>query len=511
MPPSKRAVRWAVLLVFLACCLFIAWNVPYTQDDWAWGTPVGIKRWLSGELNNRYVGTFFVLVMTRSPLLKTLIMGGTMFLLPLLAARLASSGGPDRRFPLVLLGGAALFSMPMVTWRQTFGWVSSFANYILGGAAALILLVLWRRVLREGRPRREDPALAAALFPLSLAAQLFVEHLTAVLLGAALLAAILSLILRRGRLPALTALAGCALGAFLMFHNPLYGQLMAEGKAVEGIRRLIFPPGAGLGEILSLTVPRYVLQLLPGMFEFFPGVCALLSAGCLWRLIRRGAPRWLTALLGLGMGGYSLCCALIMEYQRQNLSWGTPELRAGMALLQLVLVLTVILWAGGQSRWLPLLLVLSAAGLLLPFSLLDEGGPRCAFLSGLALMAAALCLLEDLPLPKWARAGACLLLAAAVGFHVQAYAYIGRNEAARQAQIDRAIQEQADTVLLPTESLRYYYFWGRNPFSEAPWAVEYRQFYGLPPGIQLIILPHGSADCWPDVPPEMLEQAQRFP
>ena len=49
MPPSKRAVRWAVLLVFLACCLFIAWNVPYTQDDWAWGTPVGIKRWLSGE------------------------------------------------------------------------------------------------------------------------------------------------------------------------------------------------------------------------------------------------------------------------------------------------------------------------------------------------------------------------------------------------------------------------------------------------------------------------------
>ena len=164
MPLSKRAVRWAVLLVFLACCLFIAWNVPYTQDDWAWGTPVGIKRWLSGELNNRYVGTFFVLVMTRSPLLKTLIMGGTMFLLPLLAARLASSGGPDRRFPLVLLGGAALFSMPMVTWRQTFGWVSSFANYILGGAAALILLVLWRRVLREGRPRREDPALAAALF-----------------------------------------------------------------------------------------------------------------------------------------------------------------------------------------------------------------------------------------------------------------------------------------------------------------------------------------------------------
>lgn len=113
-----------------------------------------------------------------------------------------------------MLAGAALFSMPMVTWRQTFGWVSAFANYVLGGAAALVLLLLWRRVLREGMPRWEGPVLAAALFPLSLAAQLFVEHLTAILLGAALLVAILSLILRRGRLPALAALAGCALGAF---------------------------------------------------------------------------------------------------------------------------------------------------------------------------------------------------------------------------------------------------------------------------------------------------------
>ena len=508
---GKRAVRWAVLLTFLACCLFIAWNVPYTQDDWAWGTQVGVERWLSSELNNRYVGTFFVLVMTRSQLLKTLIMGGTMFLLPLLAAALVDRRDGEDRLPLAMLAGAALFSMPMVTWRQTFGWVSAFANYVLGGAAALVLLLLWRRVLRDGMPRWEGPVLAAALFPLSLAAQLFVEHLTAILLGAALLVAILSLILRRGRLPALAALAGCALGAFLMFHNPLYGQLMAEGKAVEGIRRLIFPPGADLGEILSLTIPRYVLQVLPGMFEYFPGVCALLSAGCLWRLIRRGAPRWLAALLGLGMGGYSLCCALIMEYQRQNLSWGSLELRACLSLLQLVLVLGVILWAGGRNRWLSLLLVLSAAGLLLPFSLLDEGGPRCVFLSALALTAAAIPLLEDLPWPKWAQAGACLLLAAAVGFHVHAYAYIGRNEAVRQAQIDRAIQEQADTVLLPTESLRYYYFWGRNPFSQVPWGVEYRQFYGLPEDIELVFLPHGSADCWPDVPPEMLEQAQHFP
>ena len=513
MALNSRPARWAVLLVFLAGCLFIAWNVPYTQDDWAWGTPVGVERWLTGELNNRYVGTFFVLIMTRSRLLKTLIMGGTMFLLSLFSAALASREGKEERFPLVLLAGAALFSAPMVTWRQTFGWVSAFANYVLGGAAALSVLLLWRRAVRPaaGSRRWEPTLLAAALFPLCVAAQLFVENLTAVLAGLALLGAGYALAVRRGRVPALAALAGCGLGAALMFWNPLYGQLLEAGSAVNGVRTLIFPVGAGAGEILALAVPRYFLQVLPGIFEYFPSVCVLLCAGCVRQLIRRGAPKWATALIGLWMGGYSLCCALIMDAQRRNVGWGTPELRAAGAVLQMLLVLGVLLWSAGPERWPRLLMVLSAAGLVLPFSLLDEGGPRCFVLSGLALLTAALSLLDGLAWPNWSRWGGCLLLAAAVGYHVHAYAYIGRNEAVRQAQIDRAVQEQADTVLLPTESLRYYYFWGRNPFSEVPWAVEYRQFYGLPPNIQLVILPHGSADCWPDIPPEMLEQAQRFP
>ena len=43
------------------------------------------------------------------------------------------------------------------------------------------------------------------------------------------------------------------------------------------------------------------------------------------------------------------------------------------------------------------------------------------------------------------------------------------------------------------------------------WGVEYRAFFGLPEDMELIFLPYGSADLWPDIPPEMLEQAQRLP
>ena len=514
MHQRARALRWAVLLLFLAGCLFIAWNVPYTQDDWSWGTPAGVERWLSGQLNNRYVGTFFALVMTRSPLLKAVIMGGTLFALPLLAAALAVPEGREGRFPLALLAGAALFSMPMVTWRQTFGWVSAFANFVVGGAAALAALMILRRAARAAAASRyrEANLFAALLLPLCFLCQLFVENLTALLAALSLAGMAYALALRRGRLPAAAALAGCLLGAAVMFGNPLYGQLLEAGTAVGGVRNLIFPAGAGLGEILSLALPRYFLQVLPGMFEYFPAVCALLSAGCVWQLARRGAPRWITALAALWAAGYSLCCALIMERARQNLGWGTPELRAAAAVLQLVLVLAVILWAAGRGRWPRLLLVLSAAGLLLPFALITEGGPRCAFPSALALLVAALSLLDGFPWPRPARTCALLLLAAGVGFHVWAYAYIGRCDAIRLEQMERAVEAGADLVLLPTERLDRYYFWGRNPApgSQAR-AAEYRQFYGLPVDMELVFLPYGSADSWPDVTPEMLEQAQRFP
>ena len=66
MARRKQVLYWCVLALLLAGWLYIAWNVPYTHDDWDWGLPEGLERWLSGTLNNRYAGTFFVLAMTRS-------------------------------------------------------------------------------------------------------------------------------------------------------------------------------------------------------------------------------------------------------------------------------------------------------------------------------------------------------------------------------------------------------------------------------------------------------------
>ena len=339
---GKNAARWAVLAVFLAACLYIAWKVPYTHDDWDWGLPVGVERLVTAGLNSRYAGTALVLAMTRSQLMKTLLLGAGMFLVPWLAARLTTEDAGERAV-WTAAGGAALFSMPMVSWQQTFGWVSAFANFVAGAAVMLGVLLLWQKTF--SKKSAHPLPLAGALFVLCLAGQLFAENQTLALTGAGVVTGAYALVSRRGRLPALAGLAGCALGALLMFGNPLYGQLAASGTAVEGVRSLVFEPGQGLGSMAATVAERLFTVVLPGLFEYYPGVCLLVSAGCLWRLTILRTPWFLIIPAGLWMAYY---CAQNWLYLNQLHLWGEwtypwPLLRGPGAAIQLALMAAVLL------------------------------------------------------------------------------------------------------------------------------------------------------------------------
>ena len=508
MARRKQVLYWCVLALLLAGWLYIAWNVPYTHDDWDWGLPEGLERWLSGALNNRYAGTFFVLAMTRSQLVKTAVMGGCMFLISLLLGRLAGRGQPDRAFSVSVVTAALLFTTPMDSWQQSLGWVSAFANFVVAAVFLLLVLLLWQRSFSAPLSRVQGTKLGAALFFLCLAAQLFAEHLTLILLCAALVCAGWALWKKTARLPILCSLAGCLLGAVLMFHNPLYGELAASGQAVDGIRNLVAEPGQGL---FTAALKRFFGEVLPWLFECFPGAAALASAGCLWRLIRRRTPWFLTIPAGLWMAYY---CAQNWLYLNQLHLWGEwtypwPLLRGPGAAIQLALMAAVLLTAREKSRPTWLLLLAAAVGLLAPFALLQDSGARCAFLSAVVLMVLGASLLSDLPWSPLLQGAALVGLAAGLVFHLHAYAAIGRSEAIRQDQMAQAVAQGADQVVLPTEGWAYCYCWQRNPSQMR--ADYFRQFYGLPADMELVFLPRGSSELWPEVPEAMWAGAVYLP
>lgn len=508
MTRFSRAARRLILVAVLICCMYIAWNIPYTHDDWDWGLDVGLERWLSGALNNRYAGTFFVLVMTRSQLLKTLIMGGCMFLLPLFAAQLASNGRAELRFPFFLAATGALFTMPLGTWQQTFGWVSAFSNFVVSCALLLALLLLVRICL--SRPDRRWPSLV--LCPLALICQLFSENLTLVLAAAALLFAVYAYRAHRATRAALCLLTGALVGLVLMFWNPLYGDLLSTGTAVSGIRHLAIPVGAGIGEMVVVATKRMLAAVLPTLFEASPALWTLVCAGALWRMARSGRPLWLILPAGGFFGLYLWSSWLVVDAIRRGVPWDFPGpllRQAGGPLF--LLFLTLVLWTDRERgrRWLRLALLASSVGLVAPFALVMDFGARCCFVSLVLALILALSLLSDFPWHPWGTAAAALLTAVTLVFHLRVYAVIGGCSALRAELLDAAVAQGAEQVILPTEGWNRAYSWVRNP--QSPMRADYfRQFYGLPAELELIFLSPGSYEQWPNISEEMIYYGTKF-
>lgn len=503
MGQFRRLSRLLILALLLGACLWIAWRVPYAHDDWDWGLPQGLRWWLSGEMNNRYCGSFFVIMMTRSQVIKTLVMGITMFALPVMAARIAADRYPEHRFPLAVLGCAALMAMPLGSWRQTYGWVSAFANFVVAGVWILALIALIQLDLkRNGRGK----AIPIAVFPLALTAQLFVENVTVVLTAAALVFAVWAWRTGRNRPVAFSVFGGAIIGLVLMLYNPLYSDLLSTGTAVNGVRRLIFPLDAGLAKIVAAVLERFFCLILPDLFECYPVLWALVCAGGMWRALRAGRPWPVVMIAGLFSSAVLLACYCAMYNTSQGLE--SPQLLtvvcvAGPVMVCILLLLVLISDPDRHIRLYGLGLLAAVIALAAPFAVLWERGPRCCFPSAVLLLLMGLLLLHDFPWNISFTTVAVLLLGVTVVFHMKVYQVIGACSALREQLLQEAVEQGSSSVILPTEDWDYFYFWVRNPSSE-PRAASFRAFYGLPEDLELLFLQPGTFDVWPDITPEMI-------
>lgn len=508
---KHRRSLLALALVMLAAFCFIALRVPYTHDDWDWGLDSAVADWLTGTYNNRYVGTFFVLTMTRFPWFKTLVMALSMTLIPILAANLSvCQDQPENRFFLWALAGAVYTSMPAVTWRESYGWVSAFANFALAALFLVLLLNLLRHAGR--RTGREKIALWGLCLILSLATQLFSENLTMMLPVFLVLAALGLGLGKQG--PAVravvAALVGSALGAVLMFYNPMYSDLAQSGTALSGIRTLTFSTSDPIPVILATLLEYFFLDRLPALYETHPAVVMLLSAG----VFLAYAPRrkGLGGLLALCCAAYGLWCMYCAQQMQLTFGW-RPEnqlLRTGGAVMLTLAVLSAILTWKSEDKWHALFFFLFALGLAAPFAALDNLGPRCYLISHVCLLVCGLSFFSRLTLPKAAPAVACCALAATLLFHMQVYAAIGRCNDLRRELMDQARQTQAQELVLPSVERKYIYSWGYSPQGPA-YADYFREFYDLPEDIRLVFLPYDSYPLWPEIPPEMYDGAMIYP
>ena len=492
-------------LVYCLFAVFYFWmaaQIPYTHDDWDWGLDIGLHQLIHATVNSRYAGNFFVVIMTRSELLKTFIMGSGYFLIPFclshFAAKLIPNTSKNTKLMLFLLANCLLLTINRGIWCQTYGWVSGYANFVVSA----VFMMLWiNEIISVSDPdaacKKTSVTHLFLYFLLSVTSQLFLENLALfhVILGIFL--CVYHYIQHRkipGRI--LVMVIGSIIGLIIMFSSNLYGTLLSTGSAVGDYRQIPLLGDNSISQILMKTAES-IINLGNGLY-FNNYVLCLFILLCLCRLIsqRRNSSNlpW-----GKGFVCCNIVCAIVLTVlyfanNSQITIFNHMHALAFMVSLAFFLLATIelILLFKFESQKLRCLLIiwLSAPMLIAPLVVTTESGSRLYFNSNLFLILIALILL-GYAMPGFAsafsvRVERAIAVTAVVLliFHGFIYAQIGSCKQARNTKIAETLANEHAEVILPAFPFTDYL---HKPDPSNDDRVDYfKEFYGIPQHINVI-------------------------
>lgn len=475
---GQRARAWTRALpcpvpqfVIIVVVLFgIAILFPYTGDDWAWGSAIGLKRlsrWFA-DYNGRYVGNLLVIALTRSVLLRSIVVSLTVVGMAWCISAIVSRND-SLSFWLALV---LLLAMPPGLRAQGIVWTSGFTNYAVPVLLILVYLVMFRGVFEEGGSYEPHMGLAIPAFALGLTNALLMENVTLVNVGASLVILLYTRI-RHGVWDKvqLAFLSGATAGAFLMFSNGAYHQI-SEGN--DNYR--------SVSDKLSLfsLARKYVVTIAPQLCTNNL-ILNMISAACAWGAYakRRGRGSRM-AFLTLSATALVSMIALVVSVVTGKTS--SPKVLLALGAVASVLWLLAMTYVSYDQRrpLLGIAVVTFVVTLTAPLLVVSPIGPR-NFLITYVLLVLLVCLCVDLVLDGVYQerlrkvmpyALACVLLC-----WTTIYSVIGYGDWQRRTIVNDALVSEADEVTVPRLPLSELVH-VPNPEKE-PWNSRFKLFYGL--------------------------------
>lgn len=480
------------------CVLFcLCWLFPYTGDDWAWGSSIGIERlhkWFD-NYNGRYVGNLLVLALTRSNLLKSLSMSacltGTLFVFQRLTKANYS----------FVLGALLLLFMPHSLLGQSVVWTSGFANYAVSIFSTLfyILFIYWifdDREQAEPEKLKQHSLQGLVMIILGLVNTLIVEHVTIYNLFLSIF--VVGYVLfkyRRILIQQVCYLVGTVLGTFYMFSNTAYATIASDADSYRSM---------ALSKMGILR--RFVENYFDVIYEHFYMNNLVLNgailAVCIWIFYilsqEKNAPKRYLPIMRFSMGinaaywAYSVISVIGLS-SCTKLPCLTYFEGIFTAISGLSLILFIIL-AAIQYKKLPKILFLigSILFLIVPLVAVTPVSARCFFASYILFILLFLELCRFLPLdsihPEKKRLAmkiGQIGIVAALVFYFSIFSAIYRTGIQNQEHIQQEIASGAQTIEVlyyPYGSYLHLYV----PDESSNLAMRYKLFYGYPDDIFLI-------------------------
>lgn len=204
----------------------LAFFFPYSLDDWAWGGPLGLERlstWFEAY-NGRYAGNLLIILLTRSNIIRIILMALSFYWACFLCYNYAKS----KKLCVFLFALVTFFIMPKDTFIQTVSWASGYSNYFPPILMTVTYFCLIQNIFDQKKPYylKITPVIT---FLLGFAGALFMENVTIFSVVIAVIIIIFTAIkFKRAYITHIAYFAGSAAGAVLMFTNSAYSAIASS-------------------------------------------------------------------------------------------------------------------------------------------------------------------------------------------------------------------------------------------------------------------------------------------
>lgn len=494
MKIQKLRFEYFIYIFFALFYLWLASKIPYTHDDWDWGLDIGMQQWLTASVNSRYVGNFFEIIMTRSGLLKTIIMGGSFFMLPYLLSHIPSKTHDSNRVLLFLAANFLLLTMSRLVWSETYGWVAGFANFVLSSIFTLLCLTQWLPLCDSQYQPVKHTFIGNAMWcSIAFLGQLFIENLSIVMVAASIAVCIVSYI-RSKKIPThYTLMAiGTLLGLCVMFSSSVYDNLFGAGEAVDGYRQLIVSADSTIAtKVFNVFVQAARLATRAGEANFVLCLSVLVVLTCKIA-INKNKKLIHNIFIGLNLlFGLYFTINFILQTDY------TPDrvlLSAFAAMMNALYFIVVaaeafILYRGFPVlQWKLLSTWVFGIALLAPLLVTSEAGYRLIISLNIMVILFVLLILQDI-LPSVAanKLLPCAFLCAVVipvVICVIAYSAIGQCTQQRLTLIEITSFYNGSEITLPAYPYANYLH-APDPV-DAPHLKHFKEFYGIGEHVNLV-------------------------
>ncbi|TJW11345.1 DUF6056 family protein [Parvibacter caecicola] len=471
---GKRLFGLQVFAAFVLLAI-LSYLFPFTGDDWAWGSSIGLQRLESGfaNYNGRYVGNLLVLFLTRFPVIKAIITSLTCIGIALAINKIIAKDNHSLFWLSLLL----ILAMPSDVRAQTIVWTSGFTNYVVPAFGIMLYVLMFKGSLKA--EYRQNSKLIIPSVCLGFVNSLIMENVSIYNVG---VSSALLLFTRAKHgfwdKSQVAFLFGAIAGCGLMFSNGAYGLALSSETGYQTINT-----SGPVATAISLFWKRYTSLFCCDNLVLNALVACIVIAF----LARAGKVPPAVIITAAAIGALLLLASALAAFGITLITTKITRLVFALATVGLVaeLLALAVHLARTQNDFAMLFYVCSMLALILPLFVVSPVGPRNVFpIYTFGILICCYLWNKTLPDRLTSRIAipACAILYAAL---VVIYATVHFAETERLAQIQAAVENGESTVRV--EKLPFPEdLWNANPTKGTELEKRYKLFYGFPADLDIL-------------------------